>query len=83
MPRVHRTDLSVGDAKRTILEMDGARNHAHTLGTWTDAPSVEMEARISKTLEIEMSKLAVRWKRVSVGDINVYVPWNVPIEVLG
>ena len=36
-----------------------------------------------ETLEIEMSKLAVRWKWVSIGDIDVYVLLNAPIEVLG
>ena len=36
-----------------------------------------------KTLEIKMSELAVRWKQVSVGDINVYISLKAPIEALG
>ncbi|KIM65557.1 hypothetical protein SCLCIDRAFT_22720 [Scleroderma citrinum Foug A] len=35
------------------------------------------------TAEIEFPKRSYRWRKVSVGNIDVYVPWNVPIEVLG
>ena len=30
-----------------------------------------------------MPKCTYRWRKVSAGDGDVYVPWNVPIEVLG
>jgi len=32
--------------------------------------------------EIAMAKLPSRWRRVSAGDGDVYVPWNAPIEAL-
>ena len=35
------------------------------------------------TAEIAMSKPICRWRSVSIEDIDMYVPWNVPIEVLG
>ena len=33
--------------------------------------------------EIAMAKPASRWRRVGIGDVNVYRPWNAPVEVLG
>ena len=33
--------------------------------------------------QIEPPKSTRRWKRVGVGDISVYLPWNAPIEALG
>ena len=38
------TYLGVRDVKRAVLETDGARNHTDMLGTWTDAPSIKMDA---------------------------------------
>ncbi|KIM67354.1 hypothetical protein SCLCIDRAFT_21204 [Scleroderma citrinum Foug A] len=33
--------------------------------------------------QIEPPKSTHRWKRVGVGDVNVYLPWNAPVEALG
>ena len=30
-----------------------------------------------------MSKPTHRWRRVSIDDVDVYLPWNVPVEALG
>ena len=35
------------------------------------------------TREIAKSKRTYRWKRVSIGDVDVYIPQNVPVEALG
>ena len=35
------------------------------------------------TAEIAMSEPIHQWRSVSIEDIDVYVPWNAPIEVLG
>ena len=35
------------------------------------------------TLENETSKHATRWRRVSAAGVDVYIPWNAPIEALG
>ena len=33
--------------------------------------------------EIVKPELARRWRKVSVKDIDIYVPWSIPVEVLG
>ena len=33
--------------------------------------------------QIEPPKSTRQWKRVGIGDISVYLPWNAPIEALG
>ena len=33
--------------------------------------------------QIEPPKSTRRWKRVGVRDVNVYLPWNAPVEALG
>ena len=33
--------------------------------------------------QIEPPKSTRRWKRIGVGDISMYLPWNVPVEALG
>ena len=33
--------------------------------------------------EIATAKPASRWRRVGVGDVNVHLPWNAPVEALG
>ena len=35
------------------------------------------------TTEVATPKPTSRWKQVSAGDSDVYVPWNVPVEALG
>ena len=32
------------------------------------------------TAEIKSPKRSYRWRKVSVGNIDVYIPWNVPVE---
>ena len=32
--------------------------------------------------EIMTLKCADRWRQVGIGDTSVYVPWNMPVEVL-
>ena len=35
------------------------------------------------TPEIKRSESTRRWRRVSVEDVDIYVPWNAPVEALG
>ena len=35
------------------------------------------------TLEIVMAKPTRRWERVSIEGVDIHIPWNVPVEVLG
>ena len=32
--------------------------------------------------QIEMAKPTGRWKRVSIDDVDMYLPWGVPVEML-
>ena len=33
--------------------------------------------------EIKQSESTHRWRRVSVEDVDIYVPWNAPVEASG
>jgi len=70
---VHTDTHCVGNATET------AENATKNVRTRTK----ESETRNSPNgIEIATVKLPSRWKRVSAGDGDVYVPWNAPIEAL-
>ena len=33
--------------------------------------------------EIETPKPAIRWRRISIEGVDIYIPWNAPVEALG
>ena len=47
-------------------------------------PRIDLKTQNSPTRpEIVMAKPIGRWRNVSVEDIEVYIPWNAPVEALG
>jgi len=65
---------SIGNGRET------AENEAETVRTC----QIKRKTRNSPSvIEIAMAKLPSRWKKVSIGGGDMYVPWNTPIGVLG
>ena len=76
------------------MDTSSARTDIHSAGNETEMSEIEMKIvsncrNGSKTRnslythEIVTSDPTYQWKRVSVEDIDVYLPWNAPIEALG
>ena len=70
------------------------RTETHSVGNATEtaeneAETVRTRQNGSKTQDspngrdISTPKLPRRWKRVSTGEVDVYAPWNAPVEALG
>ena len=81
---------SLGDR----MDTSSVRTYAHCIGNDAGAAENEMlNVRKSQTIEksqdslytaeIESPKRSYRWRKVSIRNIDVYIPWNAPIEVLG
>ena len=81
------TYLGTGDPKCLIQEMDSDRNHTDTTANTTN--TVKTAQKKAKPPDspikpnIATSKCAYQWRKVSAGDSNVYILWNMPIEALG
>ncbi|KIM51939.1 hypothetical protein SCLCIDRAFT_33037 [Scleroderma citrinum Foug A] len=73
--------LGVRDAKRLVLETDGARNHADTLATCTEPHSVEMHTILPANETQNTPEPIRRWRKVSVEGTDVYLLWDAPVEV--
>ncbi|KIM67352.1 hypothetical protein SCLCIDRAFT_21202 [Scleroderma citrinum Foug A] len=72
------TYLGAAGTKRPVHETDGVRNHADAPIGHRDTPSVETE---TETAENKRGNRSRRWKGVSTEGADVYLPWDVPVEV--
>ena len=70
-----RTDTySIGNSMETAANETQNIRMRQTDSRTQDSPSMR---------EIAKSKRTYRWKQVSIGDVDVYVPQNAPVEALG
>ena len=80
------------DGCRNLVDMLSAHTDAHSNGDKSEtSANVRINVRTGRidsklqnspdTCEIETSKPIHRWKRVSVNNIDGYIPWDVPVEV--
>ena len=77
-----RADASIGhgDIPSVETETETAENDS----TNVRRCRIDSKTRNSPyTLENETPKRSYRWRKVSTGDGDVYVPWNTPVEALG
>ncbi|KIM62609.1 hypothetical protein SCLCIDRAFT_24903 [Scleroderma citrinum Foug A] len=82
IPCVHLRDMSwqTGDANCPGNQADGIESQMDVSSGHSDMPSIETNpTKPENETEIPIR----RWRSVSIEDIDVYVPWNAPIEVLG
>ena len=75
-------------------DRSSVRTDAHSVGNETQKPANETESvstrqtdaqtrNLPYTPEIAKPELVRRWRKVSVKDVDVYVPWSAPVEALG
>ena len=73
-PSMHTDVHSIGNERETPAnETDNVKTHQR----------IEKLQNSPNAHRIAMPKHAYQWRKVSTGNIDVYTPWNVPIEVLG
>ena len=93
METVKRTP-DVPNGSGSHADASSVRRDTHCVGNATETAANEAESvrtrRIGSrtqdspiTHEIATPKSTNRWRKVSIDDGDVYVPWNAPIEVLG
>ena len=77
-----------------LVDTSSVRTDGHSDGDETETAVNETESirkcrnswttrNLPITPEIKRSESTRRWRRVSVKDVDIYIPWNVPIEALG
>ena len=76
------------------VDTSNVHTDMHSVGVGTETAEKEVEnvrtprnrqktQNTPNAREIAMPEPISRWKRVSVDDVDVYLPWNAPVEALG
>ncbi|KIM54336.1 hypothetical protein SCLCIDRAFT_31202 [Scleroderma citrinum Foug A] len=75
-------DLPMGTTRGHPDEPDGCRNHLNMSSIPMDSHSIEMDTQTAEneTETIRTSEPTYRWRRVSAGGGDVYVPLDAPIK---
>ena len=84
------TQMRPGDVNGLGIHTDGVGSQTGVSTGHRDVSSVETDLNIPAQTQnspymtkIAMLKSTCQWKRVGVGDINVCLRWNAPVEVSG
>ena len=78
---------NLADTLSVYTDAHSIGNESETSANETDIVRTRQVGQRTRNLpytpENGMPKRAIHWRRVNVDEIDVYLPWNTPVEVLG
>ena len=78
---------NLADTSSVYTDAHSIGNESETSANETDIVRTRQVGQRTRNLpytpENGMPKRAIHWRRVNVDEIDVYLPWNAPVEVLG